>query len=103
MEYNIGGKIIINDKEFVGYEVIRPLESGANGVVFVVIITLERLEVLKIWLTKRNIDKRDKIKQGLLESQKLAKIEGINAVQIFTAKVFEGLLIATMEYFEAQH
>ncbi len=100
---NIDNKLFINEQEFVGYKIIKELKPGANGLVFVVFNeSLKRSEVLKIWLTQRDNDKRDKIKQGLLEAQKLAKVDGNNSVTIFSAKIFNDVLVATMEYFESE-
>lgn len=95
-------RLFINDVVFPNYSVIRYLGGGKNGIVYLVKNDiLLREEALKIWI-KNDEDKRDKIQQGLLESQKLSKINGKHSIQIYNASVFENHIIANMEYFEGQ-
>ncbi len=95
-------RIFINDVVFPNYSVIKYLGGGKNGIVYLVKNDiLLREEALKIWI-KNNEDKRDKMQQGLLETQKLSKINGKHSIQIYNASVFENHILANMEYFEGQ-
>lgn len=96
-------KLFIGDHEFNNYEIEREIGKGANGIVFLVKnLILGRDEALKIWIKRKTLDDRDKLKQGLYEVQKLARVNGNNAVQIYSAQEINGHMVATMEYFNSQ-
>lgn len=96
-------KLIIGNDEFCNYEIKKEIGKGANGIVYLVRnLTLERDEALKVWTQRKEVDTRDKLEQGLYEVQKLARVNGNNAVQIFSAQKFNGHMVATMEYFKGQ-
>lgn len=96
-------KLLIGNFEFNNYEVKKEIGRGANGIVYLVRnLTLDRDEALKVWIKTKESDERDKLKQGLSEVQKLARVNGNNAVQIYSAQEFNGHMIATMEYFNSQ-
>lgn len=96
-------KLLIGGSEFLNYEIKKKIGSGGNGNVYLVRnLVLEREEALKVWIKRKKTDTRDKLKQGLYEVQKLARVNGNSAVQIYTAQEFNGHLIATMEYFNGQ-
>lgn len=98
----VDNKLFINNVEFPNYTIIRYIGGGKNGKVYLVKNDiLLREEALKVWI-KNDEDKRDKVKQGLLESQKLSKINGVHSVQIYNASIFENHIIANIEYFEGQ-
>ena len=79
-------RLVINDNEYPDFEIEREIGSGANGRVFLAKnLLLDRYEAIKIWFKNCKYDKRDKAKQALLESQKLAKVDPEYAVQIFNA------------------
>lgn len=93
----------INGKPFPTHEIIRQLGRGANGIVYLSRnIVLDRLEALKVWRTMRTSDHRDKAKQGIAEAQKLAAANREHSVEIFTAQLFEGVPVASMEYVDGQ-
>lgn len=95
-------ELFIEGQVFDNYEVKQEIGRGANGIVYLVQNkTLQREEALKIWV-KNMKDNRDKLKQGKFEAQKLARVNGKNAVQIYNAQEFNGYVVATMEYFEGQ-
>ncbi len=104
MEIKIeNSKLLIGNREFFNYKVKEKVGGGANGIVYLVRnLTLERDEALKVWIKRKKVDTRDKLKQGLYEVQKLARVNGNNAVQIYTAQEFNGHMVATMEYFNGQ-
>lgn len=96
-------RLLINDKVYPDFEIEREIGSGANGCVFLAKnLLLDRVEAIKIWNKNRENDKRDKTKQALFESQKLARVDPQYAVQIFNIKNFEGYIVAHMEYFEGE-
>lgn len=96
-------RLVINDKEYPNFEIERKIGGGANGQVFLAKnLLLDRFEAIKIWNKNRKQDKRDKIKQALLESQKIARVDPQYAVQIFNVQNFEGYIVAHMEYFESE-
>lgn len=96
-------RLLINDKVYPDFEIEREIGSGANGHVFLAKnLLLDRIEAIKIWNKNREDDKRDKTKQALFESQKLARVDPQYAVQIFNIENFEGYIVAHMEYFEGK-
>lgn len=96
-------KLLIGNTEFYNYEIKEEIGKGANGIVYLVKnLVLERDEALKVWIRRKEVDTRDKLKQGLYEVQKLAKVNGNCAIQIYSAQEFNGHMIATMEYFNSQ-
>jgi serine/threonine protein kinase len=73
---------------------------GANGVVFKANNkTLKRVEAVKLWV-RSDGDRRDKVKQGLLEVQRQAAAIHPQVVKIFHADASDGTFYSTMEYFE---
>ncbi|WP_017209341.1 protein kinase domain-containing protein [Clostridium beijerinckii] len=96
-------KLLIGDREFNNYKIKEEIGGGANGIVYLVRnLTLQRDEALKVWIKRKRVDNRDKVEQGLYEAQKLARVNGNNAVQIYSAQEFNGFFVATMEYFKGQ-
>lgn len=97
----VNNHIVINGVELKNYIIIRKLGEGANGIVYLVEnALLHRKEALKIWSKKRQNDKRDKIKQGLLEASKQAANDGNHSVQIYHINVLNNVVFATMEYID---
>lgn len=98
--YIENSKLYVGGIEFNNYSIIEEIGRGANGIVYLAKnLILEREEALKIWIKQNDLDNRDKLKQGLYEVQKLAKVNGNNAVQIYNAQIFNEHMIASMEYF----
>lgn len=96
-------RLFIGDKVFRSHKIIKELGRGANGVVFLAQnTTLEREEAIKVWLKLRSTDRRNKLKQGLREAIKLARVNGNNAVQIYSAQIVGGAVVATMEYIDGE-
>ncbi|WP_312060874.1 protein kinase domain-containing protein [Anaerotignum sp.] len=96
----VNKKLFIDNLEFSNYDIVKEIGRGANGIVYLARnLILEREEALKVWIKKYSWDKRDNLEQGLYEVQKLARVDGNNAIQIYTAQEFNGHMIASMEYF----
>lgn len=93
------GTLYVHGEPIESHEILREIGRGASGVVYLALHrTLNREEALKVWTKLREEDQRDKQIQGLKEAQKLAKVNGKNAVQIFDARKLKQAVIATMEY-----
>jgi serine/threonine protein kinase len=95
------GRIIIGEKVFPleNYEVRAIIGAGANGIVFFAKNTLlNRDEAIKIWLTLRPGDQRDKIKQGILEAQRQASERSAFVVEILHAAIMDGVSVNFKEY-----
>lgn len=102
---NIGGvkTLHINNNPFESHQILDILGSGANGTVYLGINKiLDRKEAIKVWLKNRKNDARDKLEQGLAEAKKLAAANKESAVEIYTAQIFHGVPVATMEYINGQ-
>lgn len=99
-----GLKILhVNDNPFDSHEILGTLGSGANGTVYLGNNrTLDRKEAIKVWLKNRKNDSRDKLEQGLAEARKLAAANKESSVEIYTAQIFNGVPVATMEYINGQ-
>lgn len=98
-------QILIDDETFflMNIEFQNIIDSGANAIVIKGLDTvLNRNVAIKIWLKKIN-DKRDKIKQGLEESRKIAQLEHNRIVKVYTAGIFNSsLFYLVMEYVEGE-
>ena len=96
------GRALIDGKPFAlaSHELTEIIGFGANGVVFKANNKLlKRIEAVKVWIS-RDIDRHDKVKQGLLETQRQAAAAHPQVIKIFHADLIEGTFYATMEYFE---
>ncbi|MBL0329104.1 MAG: protein kinase family protein [Bacteroidetes bacterium] len=100
MSFNlVETKLYINDEEFTSHEIIEVVGKGVNGIVYRGRnINLDREEAIKIWNAFNPTDKRDKVRQGLNEALKLAKVNGKFSVQIYSANIHQSHVVATMEY-----
>jgi serine/threonine protein kinase len=93
------GLLKIAGTAFDHYTVVREIGRGANGVVFEVVNRLlNRREALKVWLTLRVGDTRDKIEQGIQEARKASIAAPAHAVTVYHANILAGFFYATMEY-----
>jgi serine/threonine protein kinase len=96
------GSAVIDGKPFplASHELTKIIGSGANGVVFKANNRLlQRVEAVKLWLPGDS-DGRDKVKQGMLETQKQAAEIHPQVVKILYADVIDGTFYSTMDYFE---
>jgi serine/threonine protein kinase len=97
------GRAVIdgNSLRFPNLTVTRLIGKGANGAVFRARQDfLEKDMAVKVWLTLRDKDRRDKFHQGIQEARKTAQSHpGNNIVQIYDAGEVGGFLYATMDYF----
>jgi serine/threonine protein kinase len=97
--------ILIDDETFFldNIEFNNIIDSGANAIVIKGFDTvLMRIVAIKVWLTKIN-DRRDKIKQGLEESRKIAQLEHNRIVKVYNAGVFNNTLFyLVMEYVKGE-
>lgn len=75
--------------------------SGANGVVFRARhVLLNRDLAVKVWLSAREDDQRDKFVQGIEEARKMAGMDpGRRAIRIYDAGTAGALFYATMDYY----
>jgi len=81
------------------HELIEVAGKGANGVVFKAKHRfLNRVEAVKLWLPRAG-DKRDKIKQGIYETQNQAATIHPQVIKILHADIINGIYYATMDYF----
>jgi eukaryotic-like serine/threonine-protein kinase len=81
------------------HELTKITGFGANGVVFKANNKLlKRIEAVKLSIP-RDGDRRDKVKQGLLETQRQAAASHPQVIKIFHADVINGTFYTTMEYF----
>lgn len=84
---------------FQGTKFKKILGAGANGIVFHVNNEfLNREEALKIWIKTKSNDKRNKIYQGILESQKIVSSKSSYVVDIYSAGINNDHYFITMEY-----
>jgi serine/threonine protein kinase len=74
---------------------------GANGIVIRAAHKyLDRQIAVKVWLSLREGDSRDKFYQGIEEAKKMAGLPNIrNIVRIYDAGEIEGFFYATMDYY----
>jgi len=100
---NSDGSVLVNGLE-ISVPNVRMEELigvGANGLVFRAHhLFLERELAVKIWLTNKKGDRRDKFIQGIEEARKTANIgEGRRVIHIYDAGTASGVFYATMDYY----
>lgn len=89
--------------KFESHSLSKIVGSGANGIVILARNKfLDRDECIKVWLKIKQVDKRDKIAQGMLEARKLSKAANENVIQPYFAGVNNGYFFITMEYFDSK-
>lgn len=101
----VGGHdfLYVNNSIIESHEVLGVLGHGANGVVYLTRnLILKRKEAIKVWLKNRDKDNRDKLKQGLAESIKLAVADKDYSIEIYSVHVIDDTLVAIMEYIEGE-
>jgi serine/threonine protein kinase len=104
MEHKIvleNGAAYIDGKQFPlkTHELVEVAGKGANGVVFKAKHRfLDRVEAVKLWLPRPD-DRRDKIKQGIYETQNHAATVHPQVIKILHADIIDGIYCATMDYF----
>lgn len=82
------------------HELLEIAGQGANGVVFKARHKfLNRIEAVKLWLAAPN-DIRDKVKQGIYETQNQAAAAHEQVIKILNADVIDGIYCASMDYFD---
>src|SRR3954471_17288029 len=87
--------------DFPNYEVAGPISSGANATVYKARHRyLNRLAAIKIYDRKKPTDTRDKILQGILESQKVAQAKSEQVIRVYDAGVMNQKYFIIMEHFE---
>ena len=87
-----------------GISFVKPLQPGANGLVFEAFDnTLERPVAVKFWTPQRKNDNRDKRKQGLAELRKIAQLDHPRIVTVYSAgETSTGIIYAVMEFMRGQ-
>jgi serine/threonine protein kinase len=92
------GKIVIAVPNVAIRELIG---VGANGIVFRAAHKyLDRDLAVKVWLTLRDGDRRDKFSQGIAEARKAASVDGARRVlHIYDAGAIGKICYAIMDYF----
>ena len=96
-------RLLLNGKSFSlgGYTYERLIGCGANGcVVKAHNALLKRDEAVKLWLPKSG-DRRDKVRQGMLEAQKQAAEWHPQVITIFHAGILDGIFYSTMQFVDA--
>lgn len=98
------GSLYVDGQEISvpSHDLIDIAGQGANGIVFRARHRLlNRVEALKIWIPKIG-DRRDKITQGIYETQSQASALNAQVVSILNTQVVDGYFCASMEYFESK-
>ncbi|GIK64269.1 MAG: hypothetical protein BroJett018_20630 [Chloroflexota bacterium] len=82
-------------------EIKAEISRGASGIVFEGLNPyLDRTVAVKIWMTLRNKDRRDKFEQGIQEARKAANHSGI---EIYDAGNANGFFYMVMHYLKGWH
>ncbi len=96
------GKVAIDQRlvTIPNFHLNHVLGSGASGVVFHATHSFtKRDEAIKIWLTLRDYDDRDKVVQGIFETQKMALAESNVVVPVYTAGMIDNdMFYMSMKY-----
>lgn len=88
---------------FDGYTELEEISSGANATVYKAKhVLLNRHVAIKIYNKKRPNEKRDKIVQGWLESQKTAQATIPQVINVYDAGIKENKYYTILEYFESK-
>lgn len=96
------GVAYVDGKKFAlaTHELTEVAGTGANGIVFKGNHKfLNRIEAVKLWLP-RSDDKRDKVQQGIYETQNQAAAVHPRVIKILHADIIDGIYCATMDYFD---
>jgi serine/threonine protein kinase len=99
------GKILIDNDilNLSGMTVERKISQGKNGVLFEAVDNiLNRRVAIKIWVKLKAHDKRDKLRQGLLEAQKACQAQGKGVVQVYSADIVKTRIYGVMEYIDGR-
>lgn len=93
------GALLVRGARVRDARIIERIGTGANGVVFRVSNeSLQREEALKIWITLRSGDDRDKAVQAIQEARKQAAAVGHQVVSVYGVERVRGLVLARMQY-----
>jgi len=97
-----GEKVIINNKPIPHYRYLGDIGKGANGIVYLVEDMLKRKGALKIWMTLKHWDDRDKLKQGINETRKLLDAGQLSGrvIEIYHVGEIDSVFYAVLEYFD---
>lgn len=88
--------------KFQNYSELERISAGANATVFKAThLLLNRDAAIKVYDITRPNDRRDKILQGLLESQKIAQAKTPQVIDIYDAGINEDKYYIIMEYFDS--
>ena len=100
------GSLFIDGRsvDLSGIYFVKPLEPGANGLVFEAFDnTLERPVAVKFWTPQRKNDNRDKRTQALAELRKIAQLDHPRIVTVYSAsETSTGIIYAVMEFIRGQ-
>jgi serine/threonine protein kinase len=92
------GKLHLRDEPIERFEITDVLGDGANGVVLDARHRLlNQPRAVKVWMKLRDTDKRDKVRQGIEEAQKLAASDPKWVAMVYDAEVEGGFLYSSME------
>jgi serine/threonine protein kinase len=85
------------------YRIEKELGRGASGIVYKATHSvLNRVDAIKVWLTMRSWDNRDKFEQGKLEAQMAAQASPEHAVRIYHADDINQIFYVTMEHIDGE-
>lgn len=91
-----------NDLNFDNYSPLKKISSGANATVYKATHDfLNRHVAIKIYNKQCPNDRRNKIMQGRLESQKLAQAEIPQVVDVYDAGIKDNKYFTIMEFFDS--
>ena len=94
----IDGILHINDQPVERFEIEGQLGVGANGRVFKAKRKyLEQPCALKVWLTLRADDKRDKVSQGISEARKISEASPNWVARMYDADIVCNVFFVSME------
>lgn len=97
------GTLTIKGTSITRFSLEREIGRGANGVVFAGRrVWLDQPCAVKLWLTLRTHDKRDKVRQGLAEARKMAAAHPEWVAALYDADLVEGVFFTSMEFIDGE-
>jgi serine/threonine protein kinase len=82
-----------------GYKISREISRGANGIVYEANDPLlKRRVAIKLWTKLKADDKRNKVRQGILEARKAYQAKRSHVVEIYHAGIASNFAFVVMEY-----
>lgn len=96
-----GSTLIIYGRPLINFSIRNEVGRGANGIVFDAHnLLLDRREALKVWLTLRLRDTRNKVEQGMSEARKAAVASPAYCAAVYHADIVEDIFYTTFEFID---